>query len=468
MDNNNIITFLSIFRNLVIRNQIFKEILEFKTTSTSKPPLRYIRGESLIDHIRGGDLLVIGIFSLDWSFIKHYLPLVQDVSLDIQCKAISQYCMRLHANHNTVEQLLKWSRDYQPVSLSSPNNTIMLDYIIGKTGNLDIAQLLLERFPNLKISYKAFDWASSNGHLENLIWLTNNQRIGCTVSAMDDAAKNGHLNIVHYLDKTRVEGCTTNAIDNASLNGHLNIVKYLIENRIEGCTIEAMNNCAKNDHFMIFKYLHEKGFNCNEKAMNYCCLNGNLEFLKFIHLNRTEGCSFLAMDNASKNGHLDILKYLKLNRTEGCKDAMEYAMSNGYLDIVVWLHQNMNQEPMTVYVVAPARNGHLDIVEWIFKHYPDRIGSVVMDAAASRGQLHIVQWLHQNNGTVGCSKNAMDMAIQWLHQYRSEGCTSQAVINAIFGQHLDTIIWLFENRTECDPEQAYKTAINMNFQSIKY
>eukprot|EP00611_Tribonema_gayanum_P012613 TRINITY_DN2324_c0_g1_i3.p1 TRINITY_DN2324_c0_g1~~TRINITY_DN2324_c0_g1_i3.p1 ORF type:complete len:288 (-),score=39.14 TRINITY_DN2324_c0_g1_i3:467-1330(-) len=75
-----------------------------------------------------------------------------------------------------------------------------------------------------------------------------------------------------------------------------------------------------------------------------------------------------------------------------------------------------------------------------------------MDAAAEHGHLAVVKWLHENR-TEGCSTAAMDLAaannhlevLQWLHNNRKEGCTSDAFHFAAIYGHLQIIQWLHHN-----------------------
>ncbi|KAJ3382930.1 hypothetical protein HDU92_004496 [Lobulomyces angularis] len=74
---------------------------------------------------------------------------------------------------------------------------------------------------------------------------------------MDYASRDGHLEVVKYLSEKRNEGCTTDAMDLASRRGHIEVVKYLSENRTEGCTAKAMDGAARMGHLAVVKYLFE-------------------------------------------------------------------------------------------------------------------------------------------------------------------------------------------------------------------
>jgi len=86
---------------------------------------------------------------------------------------------------------------------------------------------LIKENENLTFTTQAMDWASSNGYLEVVKWLSENRTEGCTTYAMNYAAGKDHLEVVKWLSNNRKEGCTTWAMDWAALNGHLEVVKWL-------------------------------------------------------------------------------------------------------------------------------------------------------------------------------------------------------------------------------------------------
>jgi hypothetical protein len=78
----------------------------------------------------------------------------------------------------------------------------------------------------------------------------------------------------------------------------------------------------------------------------------------------------------------------------------------------------------------------------------------------------VVQWLHENR-TEGCTTKAMDDAaenghlevVKWLHANRTEGCTTNAMDWAAMEGHLEVIQWLHHNRTEgCSRSSGLGTA----------
>jgi len=75
-----------------------------------------------------------------------------------------------------------------------------------------------------------------------------------------------------------------------------------------------------------------------------------------------------------------------------------------------------------------------------------------LDWVASYGHLEIVKWLHENR-TEGCTTYAMDWAaynghletVKWLHENRTEGCTKYAINNATNNGHLEIVKYIRDN-----------------------
>ena len=75
--------------------------------------------------------------------------------------------------------------------------------------------------------------------------------------------------------------------------------------------------------------------------------------------------------------------------------------------------------------------------------------------AAGHGHLDVVKFLHENR-TEGCTTWAMNSAaedghleiVKFLHENRTEGCTENATDFAEMNGHLEIVKWLHENRTE--------------------
>ncbi|GAB9470964.1 hypothetical protein Gpo141_00008191 [Globisporangium polare] len=74
-----------------------------------------------------------------------------------------------------------------------------------------------------------------------------------------------------------------------------------------------------------------------------------------------------------------------------------------------------------------------------------------MDGAAQNNHLHVVKWLHENRSE-GCTTEAMNAAasrggveiVLFLHEHRSAGCDLFAVSHAHYQEHLNLFQWLCE------------------------
>jgi len=95
----------------------------------------------------------------------------------------------------------------------------------------------------------------------------------------------------------------------------------------------------------------------------------------------------------------------------------------------------------------------MEIVHWLHENRSEGCTSAALDEAASNGHLEMVQWLHAFRSE-GCTLDAMDGAagnghfqlLKWLHENRSEGCSTCAIDLAGGIGRLDIIDWL---RVEC-------------------
>ncbi|XP_063899860.1 uncharacterized protein LOC135119379 [Zophobas morio] len=82
----------------------------------------------------------------------------------------------------------------------------------------------------MSISSEIWNLCATEGNLETIKFLHNNNAGGCTPEVVDLAAKNNHLDIIKYLRENRSEGCTPYALNNAIQGGYTNIASYLLEN----------------------------------------------------------------------------------------------------------------------------------------------------------------------------------------------------------------------------------------------
>ncbi|RLN02936.1 hypothetical protein BBJ28_00000944 [Nothophytophthora sp. Chile5] len=121
--------------------------------------------------------------------------------------------------------------------------------------------------------------------------------------------------------------------------------------------------------------------------------------------------------------------------------------------------------------LCAAENGRVHVLQWLSQWHPARCdwGVDVMDGAARYGHLEALRWVHENRSE-GCTSQAMDWAIcrgdvemaRWLHTNRTEGCTDYAMNYAAFRGHLTVLQWMTENRREGRPGLALRAAAQNN------
>lgn len=102
-----------------------------------------------------------------------------------------------------------------------------------------------------------------------------------------------------------------------------------------------------------------------------------------------------------------------------------------------------------------AEFGHLEVVKWLHEHRSEGCSTNAMDLAASNGHLEVVRFLHDHRDE-GCSSDAADLAamggrlevVRFLHDHREEGCTTLAMDLAAANGHLEVVRWLHSHREE--------------------
>ncbi|OQR95711.1 hypothetical protein THRCLA_07634, partial [Thraustotheca clavata] len=120
--------------------------------------------------------------------------------------------------------------------------------------------------------------------------------------------------------------------------------------------------------------------------------------------------------------------------------------------------------------------GHLNIVKWLHRYRNEGCTEEAMDEAATFGHLDIVQYLHHHE--IGaCSVKALNGAatnghlhiVQWLHYNQEEGATERAMDGAAGNGHLKVVQWLHEHRNEgCSTRAMDYAALNGHLNVIQW
>ncbi|ATE82274.1 Ankyrin repeat domain containing protein [Pandoravirus salinus] len=153
------------------------------------------------------------------------------------------------------------------------------------------------------------------------------------------------------------------------------------------------------------------------------------------------------------------------------------AAAHGHLDVVAAIHDR-GTSTRSGWVSAPPRPGRTErrlFDYWITPNdtavdfFGEPVDGVmhqennfsvaptsVMNITAGNGHLDVVKFLHDHR-TEGCTTDAMNDAaafghldvVKFLHANRSEGCTPRAIVGAARLGHVDMVAWLYRNRPEC-------------------
>jgi len=277
---------------------------------------------------------------------------------------------------------------------------------------------------------------------------------------------------------------TSDSIDLASQNGHLEVVKYLHYNPPPTPSIITTNENESEiaSSIDISEFLFEEEQLATVQAMDFAAKNGHLEVIKFLHENRTEGCSQRAIDLAAQYGHFKVVKWLLENRMEGFSHAsLDWAAGNGHLQILQFLvsfSSSTIERPNPLITDAAFElacgNGHIHILNYLEEHFPELgFGDVSantistslptdgIDSASRHGHLLAVQWVHsssykeynqeeeeefdQEDKEEGEEKEEVKVGEELSIE---RGCTREAQDWSARNGHLDTLIWLRNNRNE--------------------
>ncbi|KAN0035466.1 hypothetical protein ACTA71_004738 [Dictyostelium dimigraforme] len=219
------------------------------------------------------------------------------------------------------------------------------------------------------------------------------------------------------------------------------------------------------------KPIPDGGFNPN--LLSDCCIYNNLAAIKALvifggepfYLQPQSYCS--GMEIASASGFFEIIQYLNdLDQSLSIGNAIDKAAINGHLSIVKYLTENRPSAHCTTDAVDKAvNNGHEEVVRYLLNHRTEGATSRAISNAAYLGDLDMVMFLH--NSGQPCSKVAINNAasngnldiIQFLQKNRTEGCTEQALINAISGTCFDTVKFIIEQYCPRDVQITESTMV---------
>ena len=297
-------------------------------------------------------------------------------------------------------------------------------FAVARTGNLDIAKLLVDKGANIDLNVRG------DG------------------TALITASEYGHLDMVKYFvskgaDVNRKFPNQGNALIAASGNGYLDVMKYLIS---EGVDINhyspnqgnALIAAAHSDNVDAVKYLVNKGMDINfispnqGNALIVASNNGQLETVKYLiaqgsKVNKISSNQGTPLISAANNGHLNTVAYLlekgaeidKISPNQGT--ALISAANNGHLETVEFLvargaDVNTYSPNQGTAVNAAANNGHNATMKYLIKNganinqNTNSQGSPLISAARN-GLTESVDYLIAEGADVNSQNNGQGSAL---------------------------------------------------------
>ncbi|RLN53193.1 hypothetical protein BBJ28_00025745, partial [Nothophytophthora sp. Chile5] len=252
----------------------------------------------------------------------------------------------------------------------------------------------------------------------------------------------------------RVKDAIQLAVDAAAEAGQSVILEWILNDDETKKSVRVkLAQVAAGGHFGVMQWLwcHYRTHLSAEGAIDEAARIGRLDIVQWLRERKLGTWDFYSLNKAAGNGHLDMVKWLHEHQAEAYPQQAVYELasetSSPWGELL--LRTGINA------MDAAASGGHLSVVQWLHENRTEGCSTAAMDRAAAQGHIEVVQWLHANRSE-GCSKAAMNGAaknghlkvVQWLHAHRSEGCSKSAMNGAARGGHLKVVQWLHTNRTE--------------------
>ncbi|KAJ3103152.1 hypothetical protein HDU97_010360 [Phlyctochytrium planicorne] len=328
--------------------------------------------------------------------------------------------------------------------------------------------------------------AADAGHLETLMYFREHgkwvepeneiQLLGIPQAWMNLGAKGGHFPVIEYLHESGLGGYSSSGLAMATASGNLEAVKYIHE--MVGISFEYISfwdACATSSMPVIYYFLEHRDIDTLSSS------EIRLAFQRASRLDSPEVIIFLSEcfydDTRLRDGELENLAVWipkeDTGELEGAAIAttrwntsnyqknIHDAVTAGNLTAIMEAHHQTLMEDEHAFtwgkniMNTAAEFGHLDIVKFLHRFRTDGCSTEAMDLAAAGGHLDVVEFLHDNRQE-GCTVKAMDMAaqgghfeiVQFLHKHRTKGCTVAAMDNAARLGDLEIVKFLHHNRTE--------------------
>ncbi|OQS01964.1 hypothetical protein THRCLA_05615, partial [Thraustotheca clavata] len=285
------------------------------------------------------------------------------------------------------------------------------------------------------------------------------------------------LPILHFIIDQNIYGITKKVFDKLIEVGDKHAIRYALEviltqNNKEISLLDNDNDIEPwtplSDEFESRSHFADSRWSWSE-AMNIAAGLGDFDTVKLLHRSGIKCCTEGAMNGAAGMGRLDIIEWLHTHRTEGCNEyALIFAASQQHLNIVQWLHDHYGLKCTRDGLVSAATNGDVDMVSYLISipmtlefQTPsvDVVYQTALDEAATNGHIDVVKILSNYSATTaamdGAVRNGHFDMVQYLHTNRKEGCSGEALSDAIRLNRFKMLNYLVVNKC-CHGEVNFK------------
>ncbi|EFA84709.1 hypothetical protein PPL_01701 [Heterostelium album PN500] len=464
-----------IFKNYVVRNEIFKTIkrihIQLRTERykycnliNSLPLLvQYGYFEKIKEFLQRNSAVGVGVvdnplkFQLDltsqlsgaiiaairFSRIDILLYFVEVLQLDLEKFVTTKDMLLQTAYYGDFNVMLFIEQLALPINPEFYSQA--LSVATSRPENFDMVKWLSKRVPSPYRYDSPIQMACYSGNLDMIQWLLANRSDDKQNKIIQFALNNGHLHVVEWLLKNQPNvllmnsnGKPTMEIDVGSLaiNGHFDCIKWLFNFRDYFIVKykNALDLAAYNGHLDIVIWCHEN-LDCvttekyaSTNAMDFAANQCHLRVVEWLNRNRSEGCSIKAMNNIykpnnpgcvySRSNQLEMIQWLHVHRSEGCTtELMDNAVAFD-LETVVWLYKNRGEGCTTMALYNAAINGQLEIFKFLEEHYSHLpLKDNIFTDTCKAGHLDMVEYLHYNRTEPYWSALTMDAAATNNHFY---------------------------------------------------
>ncbi|GAM20433.1 hypothetical protein SAMD00019534_036080 [Acytostelium subglobosum LB1] len=164
-----------------------------------------------------------------------------------------------------------------------------------------------------------------------------------------------------------------------------------------------------------------------------------------------------------------MIKYLHVNGLPFHECAISEAAGSDHLDVIQYLLENKPDTYICEYVMdRAARNGHLGTVRYLHEQRTEGCSSWAIVGAAENGYLEVVRFLHQNRTEDLDLSTAFGRAVvevhlsvvEYLHHIDpSVGDTDEALINAAIQGHAQIVQFICERYPSLRISYAYLMSV---------